>query len=97
MKSFPLRIGYSWAGADLKELSMGFGYRKGPVIFDFGFAFRNGTWLHTMKGFNLSTGITITSLGGWKSKTEKEKTSGGLKRFFSRFKKKSSKKENTSP
>ena len=27
-----------WAGADLKELSMGFGYRKGPVIWDFGFA-----------------------------------------------------------
>ena len=53
MESFPLRVGYSWAGADLKELSMGFGYRKGPMILDFGFAFRNGTWLHTMKGFNL--------------------------------------------
>ena len=50
----------------LKELSMGFGYRKGPVIWDFGFAFRNGTWLHTMKGFNLSTGITLTSFGAGK-------------------------------
>ena len=66
IKSFPLRIGYSWGGADLKELSMGLGYRKGPMIWDFGFAFRNGTWLHTMKGFNLSIGLTLTSFGGWK-------------------------------
>ena len=79
MKSFPLRIGYSWAGADLKELSMGFGYRKGPIIWDFGFAFRNGTWLHTMKGFNLSTGITLTSLGGWKTSSDKDSDSKGLK------------------
>ena len=79
MESFPLRVGYSWAGADLKELSMGFGYRKGPVIWDFGFAFRNGTWLHTMKGFNLSTGITITSLGGWKTSSEKDGDNKGLK------------------
>ena len=73
MESFPLRIGYSWSGADLKEFSMGFGYRKGPIIFDFGFAFRNGTWLHTMKGFNLSTGITLTSFKGWKSNNKKKK------------------------
>jgi len=73
MESFPLRIGYSWSGADLKEFSMGFGYRKGPIIFDFGFAFRNGTWLHTMKGFNISTGITLTSFKGWKSNNKKEK------------------------
>ena len=43
MESLPLRIGYSWAGADLKELSMGIGYRKGPIIWDLGFAFRNGS------------------------------------------------------
>ena len=73
MESFPLRIGYSWSGADLKEFSMGFGYRKGPIIFDFGFAFRNGTWLHTMKGFNISTGITLTSFKGWKSNNKKGK------------------------
>ena len=73
MESLPLRIGYSWSGADLKEFSMGFGYRKGPIIFDFGFAFRNGTWLHTMKGFNISTGITLTSFKGWKSNNKKGK------------------------
>ena len=55
----PLRIGYSWGGGDLKELGMGFGVRRGLVMFDFGFAFRNGMWLHTMKGFNLSFGITF--------------------------------------
>ena len=27
-------------------------------MFDFGFAFRNGMWLHTMKGLNLSFGLT---------------------------------------
>ena len=58
---------------------MGFGYRKGPVIWDFGFAFRNGTWLHTMKGFNLSTGITLTSLGGWKTSSEGDRDNKGLK------------------
>ena len=96
MESFPLRIGYSWAGADLKELSMGFGYRKGPIIWDFGFAFRNGTWLHTMKGFNLSTGITLTSFGGWKTKQEKESSTKGLRGLFNRMNKKRSKKNDDS-
>ena len=96
MESFPLRIGYSWAGADLKELSMGFGYRKGPIIWDFGFAFRNGTWLHTMKGFNLSTGITLTSFGGWKTKQEKESSTKGLRGLFNRMNKKRSKENDNS-
>jgi len=96
MESFPLRIGYSWAGADLKELSMGFGYRRGPIIWDFGFAFRNGTWLHTMKGFNLSTGITLTSFGGWKTKQEKESSTKGIRGFFNKMKKKRSKKSDDS-
>ncbi len=60
----PLRIGFSWGGSDLLELGLGFGFHKGPIIFDMGFAFRNGLWIHTMKGFNLSTGLTITGLGG---------------------------------
>ena len=85
MESFPLRVGYSWAGADLKELSMGLGYRKGPLIWDFGFAFRNGTWLHTMKGFNLSTGITLTSLGGWKTSSEKDGDNKGLRGLFKKL------------
>ena len=49
------------------------------MICDFVFAFRNGTWLHNMKGFNLSTGITLTSLGGWKTSSEKDSDSKGLK------------------
>ena len=76
---------------------MGFGYRKGPIIWDFGFAFRNGTWLHTMKGFNLSTGITLTSFGGWKTKQEKESSNKGLRGLFNRLKKKRSKKSDDSP
>ena len=75
---------------------MGFGYRKGPIIWDFGFAFRNGTWLHTMKGFNLSTGITLTSFGGWKTKQEKESSTKGLRGLFNRMKKKRSKKSDDS-
>ena len=59
MPQMPLRIGYSWGGGDLKELGMGFGVRRGQIMFDFGFAFRNGMWVHTMKGFNLSFGITF--------------------------------------
>ena len=39
MPKMPLRIGYSWGGGDLKELGMGFGVRRGLVMFDFGFAF----------------------------------------------------------
>ena len=93
MEALPLRIGYSWAGADLKELSMGIGYRKGPIIWDLGFAFRNGTWLHTMKGFNLSTGFTLTSFGGWKSDTEKEQSDKGLRGLFNRLKKNRAKKK----
>ena len=59
IQSFPLRIGYSWAGGEMKELAMGFGVKKGPIQFDLGFSFRNGMWLHTMKGFNFSFGLTV--------------------------------------
>ena len=58
MPTLPLRIGFGWGGGDFKELGIGFGLKKSRVMFDFGFAFRNGMWLHTMKGLNLSLGIT---------------------------------------
>lgn len=63
-KAFPLRIGYAWGGSDFQELGLGFGFHKGPIIFDFGFAFRNGIWIHSMKGVNISTQLTVTSLRG---------------------------------
>ena len=66
----PLRIGFAWGGSDLLELGLGFGIHKGPIMFDMGFAFRNGLWIHTMKGFNLSTGLTITGFGGRSSVKE---------------------------
>ena len=72
IEAVPMRIGYAWSGGDLQELAFGFGIHKGPIIFDLGFAFRNGLWLHTMKGFNFSTGITITSFKSRKSKNIKE-------------------------
>ena len=65
MPNLPLRIGFGWGGGDMQELGMGFGLRKSRFMFDFGFAFRNGMWLHTMKGLNLSFGITF--LGKQKS------------------------------
>ncbi|MEE8437860.1 MAG: DUF5723 family protein [Candidatus Neomarinimicrobiota bacterium] len=71
-EGMPLRIGFAWAGLDNTELGMGFGIHKGPMIFDVGFAFRNGIWFQTMKGFNLSLGFTITSF-----KSRKEKLPGG--------------------
>ena len=58
MSNVPLRIGFAWGGGDMKELGLGFGIRKSKLLFDFGFAFRNGMWIHTMKGLNLSFGIT---------------------------------------
>ncbi len=64
----PIRLGFAWGGADFKELGMGFGIHKGPMIFDFGLAFRNGVWIHTMKGLNLSVGLTITSFKSRKDK-----------------------------
>ena len=72
MPKMPMRIGYSWGGGDLKELGMGFGIRKGSIMFDFGFAFRNGMWLHTMKGFNLSFGFTYVGKEKDSNKTDKE-------------------------
>ena len=64
--TFPIRFGYSWAGYDFKELGMGFGIHKGPIIFDMGLAFRNGVWIHSMKGVNISLGVTITGFGSRK-------------------------------
>ena len=75
--SVPLRIGYCYGGSDFKELSMGFGIHKGPIIFDVGMAFRNGIWIHTMKGINLSMGVTITSFGGRKDENQDLETEGG--------------------
>lgn len=69
-KSLPLRIGYSYGGQDRKDLSFGFGIHKGPLIFDMGFAFRNGMWIHSMKGLNISAGLVITSF--------KSRKTGGL-------------------
>jgi len=69
--STPLRIGFGWGGMDDTELGLGFGIHKGPMIFDFGFSFRNGVWIHTMKGFNLSLAFTVTS---FKSRKEEPAT-----------------------
>ena len=91
MANLPMRIGYSWAGGNLSELGMGFGYHKGPIIFDLGFAFRNGMWLHTMKGFNFSAGLTITSPKSRKAvpsgtTEEGEKDKGFLGKLFGKLK-----------
>ena len=68
----PMRIGFGWGGGELKELGMGFGVKKGAVMFDLGFAFRNGMWLHTMKGFNFSFGVTIIGKEKDPDKSEKD-------------------------
>ena len=60
-RSFPIRLGYSWGGRYLKELGLGFGLHKGPLLFDFALAFRNGLWVHSMKGLSLSIGLSLTS------------------------------------
>jgi hypothetical protein len=78
IKTIPMRIGYSLAGAQMQELAMGFGIKKGPVIFDLGFSFRNGMWLHTMKGFNFSFGFAW--VGKPKINAEKEGPSPTLKK-----------------
>ena len=88
--NIPMRIGYSWAGGELSELGLGFGYHKGPIIFDLGFAFRNGMWLHTMKGFNFSTGLTITSFKSRKASpspnsNDQTKEKGFLDKIFDIF------------
>ena len=59
IRTMPMRIGYGFGGGDFQELGLGFGIKRSRFMFDFGFAFRNGLWLHTMKGFNLSFGLTI--------------------------------------
>ena len=68
----PMRIGFAWGGGDMKELGMGFGVRKGMVMFDLGFAFRNGMWLHTMKGFNFSFGFTVVGKDKDSKKSDEE-------------------------
>ena len=40
----------------------------GPLIFDFGFGFKNGVWIHSMQGLNLSLQLTMTSFKGRDSK-----------------------------
>jgi hypothetical protein len=49
-----------------------------------------------MKGFNLSTGITLTSFGGWKTDKEKSNSDKGFRGFFNKLKKKRSKEKKES-
>ena len=58
VSAVPMRIGFGWGGGDFRELGIGFGFKRGSLMYDFGFAFRNGLWLHTMQGFNISFGLT---------------------------------------
>ena len=58
----PLRLGFSWSGMDRTELGMGIGFHGGPVMVDLGFSFKSGMWVHSMKGFNVSLGFTMTDL-----------------------------------
>ena len=67
-KNIPLRLGYAFGGPTFKELGLGFGYHTGPLIFDFGFGFKNGVWFHSMQGLNLSLQLTMTSFKGRDSK-----------------------------
>ena len=67
-QNIPLRVGFAFGGPTFKELGLGFGYHTGPLIFDFGFAFKNGVWLHSMQGLNLSLQLTLTSFKGRDSK-----------------------------
>jgi hypothetical protein len=57
-------LGYAYGGPTFKELGLGFGYHMGPLIFDFGFGFKNGLWIHSMQGLNLSLQLTMTSFKG---------------------------------
>ena len=63
-KNIPLRLGFAFGGPTFKELGLGFGYHTGPLIFDFGFGFKNGVWIHSMQGLNLSLQLTMTSFKG---------------------------------
>jgi len=62
--NIPLRVGFAYGGPTFKELGLGFGYHMGPMIFDFGFGFKNGLWIHSMQGLNLSLQLTLTSFKG---------------------------------
>ena len=64
----PLRLGFSWSGMDRTELGMGIGFHGGPVMVDLGFSFKSGMWVHSMKGFNVSLGFTMTDFKGRKDK-----------------------------
>ena len=67
-KAFPLRLGYMYGGRFVKELGFGGGFHAGPIIFDYALSFRNGTWIHSMKGFSFSFGVAITSFKSRKDK-----------------------------
>ena len=68
--SMPLRMGFAWEGMDRTELGLGVGFHGGPIMIDFGFSFRNGMWIHSMKGLNLALGFTMTSFKGRKDKKD---------------------------
>ena len=73
---FPFRIGFAWEGMDRTELGMGLGFHNGPTLIDFGFSFRNGMWVHSMKGLNVSLGFTVTAFKGRNKKKDDADNTG---------------------
>jgi hypothetical protein len=61
---------------DRTELGMGIGIHKGPTLIDFGFSFRNGMWVHSMKGLNVSLGFTVTAFKGRNKKKDDADNTG---------------------
>jgi len=72
LKSIPLRVGYMYGGKYIKELGFGAGFHAGPIIYDFAFSFRNGVWIHNMKGISISLGIALTSFKSRKDKLKED-------------------------
>ena len=53
------RTGVAFGGAYGRSMSLGTGFRMGPVYFDLGLAYRNGLSVNSMKGFDFSITTSI--------------------------------------
>jgi hypothetical protein len=53
------RSGIAFGGAYGRSLSLGMGFKIGPVYLDLGMAYRNGFTINSMKGFDFSITTSI--------------------------------------
>ena len=58
-KDIPITIGISLGGTEKISSGFSIGYKKGPILINYGFKIRDGIFIQSMQGFDLSASLLL--------------------------------------